>query len=425
MSAPGPGRRSLTIASMGTIVEWYDFGLYLYLAPVYARIFFSGDQESGLLFTFGVFAIAYLARPVGALVFGRYGDRSGRRNALVLSAAIIGVALAGNAAIPTESAIGVLAPILLLVSRLVAGFAIGAEYSGILSYLLESSSARRRGLVTSLAPAMSGVGTLLAVGITALVATLVTPAELDDWGWRIPVALGAVLAFALLLARRGLEPSPEFERMKEEGEVVESPVREALSSARFGLVYAFVISAVGSVAYYLNISYVPSFLDSIGNVTHAESLRWGTIAAAAVIGVSLLAGLAADRWGRKPVLWALVATLVLTTGPLFAFLGASSGAIAFTAVLVLAVPAGAWSAVNAVSIPEQLPSRVRFTGLALGYNTAVAIFGGLAPLAATALYQATGLDWAPALLVIVTALVSILVLRRSRETAGVELSELG
>ena len=356
---------------------------------------------------------------------GRYGDRVGRREALILSAAIIGGALTVNAAIPSQSAIGALAPVLLLLSRLAAGFAIGGEYSGILSYLLESAATRRRGLITSLAPAMSGVGTLLAVGITALVATLVSPAELDDWGWRIPVAFGAVLAFSLLLARRGLQRSPEFERMQEAGEVAESPIREALAVARFGLLYAFAISAVGSVSYYLNISYVPGFLDTVGSVTHAESLRWGTIAAAAVIAVSLIAGLAADRFGRKAVLWTLAAALALTTAPLFALLTAASGVAAFSAVLLLALPAGAWSAVGAVAIPEQLPSRVRFTGLALGYNTATAIFGGLAPLVATALYQWTGVEVAPALMVIAVVLAALAVLRRSRETAGVALSELG
>jgi MHS family proline/betaine transporter-like MFS transporter len=206
---PPSQRRSLLVAAIGTVVEWYDFGLYLYLAPIYARVFFPGsDQTENLIATFGLFAIAYLARPLGAVALGRYGDRSGRRRALLASAAIIAVALAANAAIPSEAAIGLAAPLLLLLSRLASGFAIGAEYSGILSYLLESAPSHRRGLITSMAPAMSGVGTALAVGITALLASLLTGEQLDSWGWRIPVAFGAVLAALLLLLRRGLGETP-------------------------------------------------------------------------------------------------------------------------------------------------------------------------------------------------------------------------
>lgn len=410
---------------MGTIIEWYDFGLYIYLAPIYSRIFFAPeDQVEGLIATFGVFAAAYLARPVGALVFGRYGDRVGRRDALVLSAAIIAGALALNAAIPLESSIGILAPTLLLISRLAAGFAIGAEYSGILSYLLETAETRRRGLITSMAPAMSGLGTLLAVGTTALVASLLTNAQLDEWGWRIPVALGALLALSLLFLRRGLDQTPEFARMQESGEVVADPVREVLRTARRGLAFAFGISAVGSISYYLSISYVPTYLDTVGSVSHAEALRWGTIAAAAVIPISLAAGWSADRFGRKPVLWALAGTLAITTVPLFALLASDSSAVAFVAVLALALPAGAWSAVGAVAIPEQLPSRVRFTGLAIGYNVATAIFGGLAPLVATAVYGWTDVEIAPAVLVTLVVPLGLLVLYGARETRAKALSEL-
>jgi MHS family proline/betaine transporter-like MFS transporter len=185
-----------------------------------------------------------------------------------------------------------------------------------------------------------------------------------------------------------------------------------------------VISAAGSVAYYLNISYVPTYLDSIANVPHAEALRWGTIAGFAVIGVSLLAGGASDRFGRRRTLAVIGLALVVSTIPLFALLGGESEGLALAAVLALAVPAGAWSAVAAAAVPEQLPSRVRFTGLAVGYNTAVAIFGGLTPLAATVLVEWTGAKTAPAFLVVVVAIAALLALRGRRETAGLELEEL-
>ena len=289
---------------------------------------------------------------------------------------------------------------------------------------MESAGRRRRGLITSLAPAMSGVGTLAAVGITALVAALLDQHELDTWGWRIPVAVGALLAAAMLLLRRGLGETPEFRHLRESGQRVADPLRTALRTARTAVLFGFVISAVGSVGYYLDISYVPTYLDAVGPVSHETALEWGTIAAALVIGVSLLAGASTDAFGRRPTLFALAAIFLVTTVPLFALLGGSSAGAALFATLALAAPAGAWSAASAVAIPEQLPGPVRFTGLALGYNTAVAIFGGLTPLVATVLYDWTGAVIAPAFLVLVVAAVAIPFLLRARETAGLELAEL-
>ena len=415
----------MAVAALGTIIEWYDFGLYLYLAPIYARIFFPGsDQTENLIATFGIFAVAYLARPLGAIVFGRYGDRHGRRNTLLISAAIIAVALAGNAAIPTEAAIGIAAPLLLLLTRLVSGFAIGAEYSGILSYLLETAGKDRRGMITSLAPAMTGVGTLLAVGIAAALSGALDAQQLDSWGWRIPVAFGAVLAASLLLLRRGLGETPEFARLREAGEIVESPIREALAVARGPLVFAFVVSAVGSVGYYLNISYIPTYLNSVAGVSHTDALTWGTIAGVVVILVSVPAGWASDLIGRRSALLAVSAAFIVTTVPLFALIATGGDAAGPLGVVLLAIPAASFSAVSASAIPEQLPSRVRFTGLALGYNTAVAIFGGMTPLVATLLFQWTGSDVAPAFLVVVAAAVGLSVLWRMRETAKVKLTDL-
>src|SRR3954464_14956164 len=163
----GQSRRSMLVAAFGTVVEWYDFTLYLYLAPVLTRVFFGGS-ESSLLYTFGVFAAAYGIRPIGAMVFGNLGDKIGRKNSLVVSAVMMAVAMFLTACIPSRASIGLAAPILLFALRCVMGFSVGGEYTGILVYLLESAKRKHRGYATAWAAANSEIGTLLSVGISAL-----------------------------------------------------------------------------------------------------------------------------------------------------------------------------------------------------------------------------------------------------------------
>jgi MFS transporter, MHS family, proline/betaine transporter len=410
-------RRSELIAAVGTVVEWYDFSLYIYLAPVYARVFFSGGSSSSrLIATFVVFAVAYLARPVGAAFFGRYGDRKGRKQSLTVSAAMMAVLLTANGLLPGEHAIGAGAAVLLVAVRLGMGFAVGGEYSGILVFLVETARDRRRGFVASWSPATAGIGSLLAVGVSALVTGLLTQGQLDSWGWRIPVFVGAALAASILLLRRGLSETEAFDRLRDEHELASSPLREALH-ARRALFVAFVLSAVGSVAYYLNVTYVPTFLSTYEHVGSATALRWSTIATAVMLVTTPAFGLLADAAGRRWSLAIVGGLLALTTVPLFALLGAASAALLVVGTCALAATAGGWSAASASAIPEQFHARVRFSGIAIGYNVAVAVFGGLTPLVATLLIEGTGSSLAPAIGCAVFGVAGAVVALRMRETA--------
>lgn len=186
-------RKSLAVAAFSTIVEWYDFTLFLYFATVLARLFYGGTGEA-LSFTLGSFALAYLMRPLGAVVFGHVGDRHGRRAMLLWSVALMTAAMLATALLPTKAEIGVAAGWLLFLLRCVMGFSVGGEYSGVVAYLLEGAKAERRGLVASLASAASEIGALLAVGVSALTVASMSEAELARWGWRIPFFVGAALA---------------------------------------------------------------------------------------------------------------------------------------------------------------------------------------------------------------------------------------
>lgn len=390
--APGMSRTSQGIAALSTVVEWYDFTLYLYLAAVLSRVFF-GVGQSGVLVTLGGFAVAYLMRPVGALVFGHIGDRFGRRRTMLASMLLMSLAMLATALLPPRAQVGEIAGVLLLAIRCLMGFSVGGEYTGVVAYLMEGAPPNRRGLVTSLASAASEIGALLAAGISALTVGLLGEADLLAWGWRIPFAFGALLAAAVLVARVAIEESPEFERQSAAGTVPQSPLRHALAHHRAGIARGFAISALGSITYYVGITYVPVFLASTGGMNEAQTLQLATIAAAAVILVTPPVGALSDRIGRKPVLvGCALLSAVLPIG-LFGLMTGASAALATACAVVLAALAGAVSAVGAVATAEQFPGEGRLSGLAFGATSATAIFGGLAPYVAQVLLARTG--WAP------------------------------
>jgi MHS family proline/betaine transporter-like MFS transporter len=408
-------RRSLIVAALSTVVEWYDFTLYLYFATVLSRVFF-GPGEDSLITTLGGFAIAYLMRPIGAVVFGHIGDRRGRQPMLMLSMAIMSVAMLLTALLPTAGMIGPTAAWLLIGLRCVMGFSVGGEYTGVVAYLLESAPENRRGLVASSAAAASEIGALLAVAVSAVTVSSMSDQDLLAWGWRIPFLVGAALAGTVLLARTTMHESPDFERQRAQGTVPERPLLQAMSRQRAGIVRAFAISALGSITYYVGITYVPAFLTSVGSATEAESLWLSTIAAVAVILVTPLVGLLSDRVGRKPVLLLLTALSLLLPTLMFSWMAAGATDRAVLGAVVLALVAGGVSAVGAVATAEQFTGEARVSGLALGATMATAIFGGLTPYLAQLLIGATGRSEVPGFMIALVALCVAPVFMRMAET---------
>jgi len=294
---------------------------------------------------------------------------------------------------------------------------VGGEYTGVVAYLLEGAPEKRRGLIASSASAASEVGALLAVGISALTVSLLPSVDLDDWGWRIPFFVGAALAASVWIARSTMHESPEFIRQQQAGTVPELPFRHALRHHRTGIARGFAISALGSITYYVGITYVPSFLTSAGQMSERQSLWLSTAAAVAVILVTPLVGLLSDRIGRKPVLIALCAGSAALPATMFTLMAGSTTGQALAGALILALLAGAVSAVGAVATAEQFPGEGRVTGLALGATMATAIFGGLTPYAAQLLVERTGWTSAPGLMIAVVALAVLPVMLLLRETA--------
>jgi MHS family proline/betaine transporter-like MFS transporter len=405
----------MAIAAFSTIVEWYDFTLYLYFATVLARVFYGGGKGS-LLLTLGGFAIAYLMRPLGALAFSHIGDRSGRRRMMLMSVALMTAAMLITALLPTRAAIGPAAGWLLLLLRCVMGFSVGGEYTGVVAYLLEGAKPSRRGLITSSASAASEVGALLAVAISAATVSALSEADLASWGWRIPFFAGSALAGSVWIARSTMHETPEFRRQQEQGTVPDVPLRHAVANHRIGIMRGFSISALGSITYYVGITYVPAFLTSVGKLSERQALWLSTIAAVAVILVTPLTGALSDRVGRKPVLLALCIGSAALPIAMFSLMAGSAPKEALAGAVILACLAGAVSAVGAVATAEQFPGEGRITGLALGATMATAVFGGLTPYAAQLLTERTGWPTAPGTMIAIVALLVFPVLLGMRET---------
>ncbi|MDR6417602.1 MFS transporter [Pseudarthrobacter sulfonivorans] len=411
----GISRGRLAIAVISTVVEWYDFTLFLYLSSMLSRVFF-GDSPTGVLMTLATFAVSYLLRPIGGLVFGYVGDRWGRRPVLLASMALMFVATAGMAALPTFSQVGESAAFWLLAVRCLMAFSVGGEYTGVMTYLLESSRARNRGLVTSLAAAASEVGALLAAGISALTVMALSASQLEEWGWRIPFIIGGVLAAVILALRSALPETPLFLQSQLNPQR-ESLVRVLRRQWR-AVIRTFIISGLCSAAYYVGIIYLPTYLISVQKWSESSALGLAVLAAVVVVFASPLAGWLSDRHGRRRTLLVLAAAAVVLPVPMFAAAGQSNIGIAIAAVVVLACLAGSLSAVGASAIPEQFDVRGRLTALAIGGTVATTIFGGIAPYAVQTLIESTNWPLVPGILIAAVALVAIPAIRRGPETVA-------
>jgi MHS family proline/betaine transporter-like MFS transporter len=407
---------SIAVAAFSTVVEWYDFTLYLYFATVLSRVFFGGG-ETALITTLATFAIAYLLRPLGGMVFGHIGDRFGRRRTILLSVAIMTIAMFGTALLPTHAQAGAVAGWLLFLLRCIMGFSVGGEYNAIVAYFLEGAPPNRRGLIASMASASSEIGGLFAVGVCLLTANSMSPENLDSWGWRIPFFVGAVLAASVGIARTTMQESPDFEDQRARGTVPLSPLHYALTNYRAGILRAFAISALGSITYYIGITYVPTFLTSAGKLGEGDSLRLSTIAAFVVILVTPFTGALSDRVGRKPVLIFLSACSAILPIVLFTLMAGGSPSYALLGIVILACVAGGVSAVGAITAAEQFPGEGRISGLALGATTATAIFGGLTPYVAQVLTERTGWTLVPGAMIAVVGVCVLPILITLPETA--------
>jgi MHS family proline/betaine transporter-like MFS transporter len=410
-------KKTLIAGCVANVLEWYDFALYGYLAPVLAKLFFPSDDElTSLISTFGVFAAGYLMRPLGAIIFGNLGDKVGRKKVLIISVTLMAISTTLIGMLPTHAQIGIMAPVLLTLLRLIQGFSVGGEFTGTISFIVEHGRQSSRGLSGSFATFSLIGGILLGSLIGALITSILSEEETINWGWRIPFIFGIVVGGVGLYLRFGIEETPVFKSLENKGGVVKAPIVEALTSYWREILITMGTTWAGSATFYIIFVYMPTYLSSETNIKFSTALNLNTISMVILMIASPFMGALSDRVGRKPVLAIGCLGIAILSYPLFLLISGGNVLYVLVAQAIFAIELAMVFAPLGATLVELFPTRVRLSAMSLGYNVGFSFFGGTAPLIATYIIKETGSNVAPGIYLAFSALISLFVFLIIRET---------
>ncbi|MEU2159915.1 glycine betaine/L-proline transporter ProP [Streptomyces chengbuensis] len=399
---PALVKRAVKAAALGNAMEWFDFGVYSYLAVTLGKVFFpTGNPTAQLLSTFGAFAAAFLVRPLGGMVFGPLGDRVGRQKVLALTMIMMAAGTFAIGLIPSYAAIGVAAPVLLLVARLVQGFSTGGEYAGATTFIAEYAPDRRRGFFGSWLEFGTLAGYIAGAGLVTLMTALLSSDDLLSWGWRLPFLIAGPMGLIGLYLRTKLEETPAFaaeleKAARQERERPKVPLRDMVTGQWRALLLCMGLVLVFNVTDYMLLSYMPSYLTSELKYDETHGLLVVLGVMALMMTVQPFAGALSDRVGRRPVIAAGCAGFFLLSVPALLLIrqgGLLAIALGMGALGLLLV---CFTAAMPSALPALFPTRVRYGSLSIGFNVSVSLFGGTTPLVVTALIGATGNVMMPA-----------------------------
>lgn len=403
-------RRIVAGGVAGQVVEFYDYALYGLLAASIGRIFFpSTDPAIGILSAFAVFGVANVMRPLGGLILGPLGDRVGRRTILVISVTAISLATFLVGVLPGEAAIGIAAPILLVLLRLAQGFSAGGEVISVVTYIAEHSPVKRRGFYTAFLQSGATFSFLLASFVVLMVTVWVPQESFDTWGWRIPFLLALPLGGVAVYLRLRLEESPVFMKLRNEGALAQTPLREALTKTPKLIIQGITIVALTFSANFVFLSYFPTYLKGQG-FSSQDSFLATTIGLTLSVIFHPLVGLLSDYLGRKQVAVGASLFFLVLSWPMFMLLSSGSLGLVILALGIMAIGLGGGVAVVICFFTEFTSSRTRMATFAIGYNIGGAIFGGPALFLVQLLVIQTGDPRSPAYFLITAAIITLITL---------------
>ncbi|MGO4169735.1 glycine betaine/L-proline transporter ProP [Novosphingobium sp. YAF33] len=418
-------KRAVGAAALGNAMEWFDFGVYGYIAVTLGHVFFpSGNPTVQLIATLATFAAAFLVRPLGGLVFGPLGDRYGRHKILALTMVMMAAGTFAIGLIPSYDRIGLAAPALLLVARLVQGFSTGGEYGGAATFIAEYSTDQKRGLMGSwlefgtLGGYIAGAGT-----VTALQMSL-SDADMLSWGWRVPFLVAGPLGLLGLYMRLKLEETPAFQAYSEQVDAREAD-RPGLSDM-FRLHWRQLLKCVGlvlvfNVTDYMLLTYMPNYLTVTMGYAESKGLLLIILVMLVMMPLNVVGGLFSDRLGRRPMIIGACVALMVLSIPSMLLIGSGNDWLIFLGLMTLGLALVCFTSSMPSTLPALFYTPVRYSGLSIAFNLSVSLFGGTTPLVTAWLVSRTGDPLVPAYYLMGAAAIGILTMLTVRETAGMPL----
>jgi len=404
--------KAIVAGSIGNVVEWVDWSIYGLAAPFIAAQFFpKSSSVTGLLQTYGVFAIGFLARPIGSMIIGPYGDKHGRNKALALSILLMGGGTGLIGILPTYATLGFLAPILLIVLRLAQGLALGGEWGAASAFIYEISPRNRRAFITSFRPCGTGMGFFLGSGFIALVTMIFSPATLQSWGWRVPFILAFLTAVLGLYIRLQVQESPEFLKAKEAKETSEKPLVDSMKYDKRGMIVVFGFGMIWNSVFYVLYTFMPVHLKAALSIPYSDAMKMTVQATLLYTLLVPFFGWVADHVDKKLLLSISTLGLTLFAYPGFRLIGIGNHLVALLAFLAFTLLMGVFGGVAQVTLAEQFPTGTRNTAMGVSYALHNTLFGGTAPLTVAWLTSALHDSLAPSYYMIACSFLGFLAVR--------------
>jgi MHS family proline/betaine transporter-like MFS transporter len=385
-----PLRKARVAVAIGNFVEWFDFAIYGYFAAVIGRVFFpTAEPGIALLSSLAVFAVGFLSRPLGALIFGPIGDRYGRKPVLAFTIAGMGLVTALIGLLPGYASIGIAAPIFLVILRFVQGMMVGGEWSGAGIFIVESAPRDHRAIAASLVTGTAGLAYVAGTSIAAALSATVSDEIMISWGWRLPFLASVVLAAIGLYIRRELDETPIFKAIELKRSKMEVSPASLRDNSR-ALIVSLAFSALFGVSLYYLLVYASNHLTQTVGLSSVNALWPCAVALAISVAANPVVGHLSDKIGRRPLVLAAAAGLSLFGYPLFLLLNTANILLILLALIVLGILAAIAAVMNVVLLVEVFPASVRSSGAAIGHNLALALLAGPSPLIGASLVYMTG-----------------------------------